>query len=148
MANLLSGLRDAEPRIDPFIRGAWRLYHVWRKNELTEQSTPAKEAWVHALAGLALHWELPAIAALLWLSFKCLLRTGEAANLRYGDFLFTKSDVAHIQLHYTKSGSRFGREEAVVLNSPCLVRFLQALQDNKQPGQLGRWRGEGLAAAL
>ena len=31
LANLLSALHDAEPSVDPFLRAAWRLYHVWKK---------------------------------------------------------------------------------------------------------------------
>ena len=56
LANLLSAFHDCMPSIDPCLRGAWRLYHVWKRDELAEQSTPAKQEWVEAMAGLALHW--------------------------------------------------------------------------------------------
>ena len=56
LANLLSAFHDAEPAVDPFLRGAWRLYHIWKRDELQEQSTPAKRDWAEAMAGLALQW--------------------------------------------------------------------------------------------
>ena len=78
LANLLSAFHDAMPSIDPCLRGAWRLYHIWRRDEFAEQSTPAKQELVEAIAGLALHWRWPEMGLMVSLSFWCLLRTAEA----------------------------------------------------------------------
>ena len=136
LANLLSALHDAEPSVDPFLRAAWRLYHVWKKNELAEQCTPARQEWVQALCGLALHWNWFEIALVLILSFELLLRTSEAANLKHGDIVFTKRDVALIKLGFTKGGLRKGRKEAVVLDKEVLVRWLKAIHEPANPGKL------------
>ena len=134
LANLLSALHDAEPSVDPALRAARRLYHVWKRDELQEQSTPAKVEWVQALAGLALHWRWPEIALMLALSFWCLLRTSEAGNLRYGDAVVTKGSVALLKLGFTKSGGRKGRKEAVVCDREELVAWIQAAQEGRDGG--------------
>ena len=108
LANLLSAFHDAMPAIDPCLRGAWRLYHVWKKEELAEQSTPAKEEWVEAMAGLALHWQWPEMAVMIMLTYWCLLRTAEAGNLLYGDAEITKGSMALLRLGMTKGGKRKG----------------------------------------
>jgi len=135
LANLLSAFHDAMPAIDPWLRGAWRLYHVWKRNELAEQSTPAKEEWVHAMAGLALHWRWPEMALIIMLTYWCLLRTAEAGNLLYGDAEISKGGVALLQLGLTKGGKRRGRSEAVILDRESLVNWLEASKKGRQPGE-------------
>ena len=133
LANLLSAFHDAEPAVDPFLRGAWRLYHIWKRDELQEQSTHAKREWAEAMAGLALQWGWTKAALLIMLSFWLLLRTAEAGNLRFLDVVSTKKDVSLLKLGMTKGGYRKGRPEAVVLDKPELTRWLEAERSEEAP---------------
>ena len=100
LANLLSAIELAEARLKPVTRSAWRLYGVWKKNEMTPRCTPIRLRWLKAMAGFAVKRGWTHDAFVLLVSYDCLLRSTEGATLTMANFSLNKK---------TSSVSRRGR---------------------------------------
>ena len=84
----------------------------------------------------ALHLKWVEIALVLFLSFELMLRSSEAPNLKLGDIVFTRQDVALFKWGFAKGGLRNGRKKAEVLDKEVLDRRLKTIHDPADPGKL------------
>ena len=92
---------------------SWRLLSAWKQHELPCRATPFLPAFVAAVAGWFCAHSLPGTAAALLLGFHCLLRTQEFVSAQWAHLTIQKkSSIAVLLLPNTKSGQRFGHEDA------------------------------------
>ena len=133
LANLLSALELAEARLKAVTRSAWRLYGVWKKDEMVQRCTPMKRRWLKALIGLALSKGWDKTAFVLAVMDDCLLRTVEGATLRMGNFK-VKGSSGLLILSASKGQTRTGGQESLTLQDSRLVKWAAALKVLEQPG--------------
>jgi hypothetical protein len=136
LANLLSALELTEARLKPMTRSAWRLYGVWKKNEMSPRCTPMKLKWLRAMAGFALQRGWYKDAFVLLVSYDCLLRSTEGATLRMANFKLNKrKDSCLLILSSSKGQTRTGVQESLMLQDPMLIAWAAALKEMEEPGE-------------
>ena len=136
LANLLSAMELAEARLKPVTRSSWRLYGVWKKNEMTPRCTPIRLRWLKAMAGFAIKRGWHRDAFVLLISFDCLLRSTEGATLRMANFSMNKKkDSCLLVLNSSKGQTRTGVQESLMIQDPMLVTWAAALKDIDDPGE-------------
>lgn len=122
----LSALHFYEPWTKKRVPHAWKLFQVWKKIEIPSRAPPLTLELVRAMAAYELDHGHLEMAAILVLSFHCLLRTGEALKLRPVDF--TLNSICGIcSLKETKSGRRNSANEAISITDPIVLETLMAL---------------------
>ena len=134
LANLLSAIELAEARLKTVTRLAWRLYGVWKKNEMMTRCTPMKRRWLKALIGLALNKGWDKTAFVLAVMDDCLLRTAEGATLRMANFKVTGA-AGLLILSSSKGQTRTGVQESMALQDSRLVKWAAALKALEAPGE-------------
>ena len=105
--------------------------YVGKKEEPPARATPFTAEIVVALASLAIASSALDLAALLFISFDALLRTGELFTMKVAHIRFETDDsAAIIQLPGTKTGQRFGADQVCVVHSRLAVRVLRAAYED------------------
>eukprot|EP00435_Cladocopium_sp_Y103_P073136 s379_g42.t1 len=128
IGDALCGLQHYWPQLKGELRGAWKLYHNWRRIEVPQRAPPLPRSIALALVGLFLHWEQPQMAFLLALGFHTFLRTGEMLNLEHRDVhLFPRANGA-VTIRKSKTGLRFNIDEAVAIYDVELHRLWELCQ--------------------
>jgi len=136
LANLMSAMELAEARLKPITRSTWRLYGVWKKNEMTPRCTPIRLKWLRAMAGFAVKRGWHRDAFVLLVSFDCLLRSTEGATLRMANFTVNKKkDSCLLILSSSKSQTRTGVQESMMIQDPQLITWAAALKEMEDPGE-------------
>eukprot|EP00438_Fugacium_kawagutii_P035013 Skav208029 [mRNA] locus=scaffold2714:526222:528848:- [translate_table: standard] len=128
IGDALSALHFFQPWTKRQVPRSWKLFSVWRKLEIPCRAPPLTEELVFSMAGFALARADLEMAAVLTLSFHCLLRTGEALQVTVEDLLLG-SDSGICRLQGTKSGQRFAANEAISITDFRVLDILKALQD-------------------
>jgi integrase len=121
IADCLSGLHWFCPEYKGRLRQSWKLFKSWRRIECPQKAAPLTVPIVCAVIARALELDALAFAALIALSFHCMLRTGEALALQLGD------EVGICSLYSSKSGLRTGSEEAVSIRDLLVLDLLRTL---------------------
>jgi len=123
-ADALSGLQHQSPRLKGELRAAWRLYGAWCKVEVPTRAAPMSARVVRGLAGVCFAKGDFVFGVLVLVAFHGLLRTGELLQLRAADFRYSPDGTTIVLfLGYTKSGTRRGETEEVILDDPALCRL-------------------------
>ena len=134
--NLISGIKLVEPRLQFKLRGVLRLMRAWKKKEVTAKCAPMTLQMLKAMVGLCFAWGWLEEAALLWLGYKCILRTGELFAVLVVHLQLDLDNLSGIlDLPDTKTTFRKGTAEAVTITDPALVIFLAFLNSSRAPGE-------------
>ena len=137
IADVLSGLHHFAPWAKGNLRGAWRLYRLWRRVEKPRQAPPLPESFTRALIGRCLELEDLATATALALGFWGFLRTGELLTVGCHQLLIGSKDMV-VQLGLTKTGHRRQQDENVVITDPLTILLARTLlQIRKSQNRLG-----------
>lgn len=115
-----------QPTTRRMLPHSWKLFKVWRKLEVPCRAPPLTWALVASLTAYCvdrLHLEM---AAILCLSFHCLLRTGEAMAVSFDDLMLGESSGI-CRLQNTKSGKRNAANEVISITDPVVLEILRAL---------------------
>ena len=116
VANLISGISDAEPSLRNYLAGARRLHMAWIKRELGGRCCPIPWWMARAIAGMLLHWSYVEDCTMVLLGHHGLLRTNEYLNCHSGDFVINDlMKKGHMSLPDTKNSTRHGRSESVTM---------------------------------
>ena len=135
IGNLLSGIVNKIPAIRGNLRGSWRLWSAWGKQELPLRAPPFTPDMVLAMAGIMLAWSMADVTALLLLGYDCSLRTNELLTIQRQHMTFNAtftSVVAHLVC--TKTTSRHGGIESVTRTEPNICRYLGQVCKSLLPG--------------
>ena len=122
VGELLSALQWALQR-RRILSGSWELFRTWSLLELPVRAPPLPAIVCCALAGLALEYSQPGLAAVLLAAFDGMLRTTEYLTMSSGKCV-ASTDQVLILLPLTKSGQRRGGAESVIIHDPQAVRML------------------------
>ena len=122
----LSALHFFEAWTKGKVPQAWKLFKVWRRIEIPSRAPPLTKQLVWSMASFELAHDHLEMAALLLLSFHCLLRTGEALKIAPND-LFLGKDSGICALKDTKSGKRNSANEAISITDPVVLDTLAAV---------------------
>eukprot|EP00438_Fugacium_kawagutii_P022803 Skav204861 [mRNA] locus=scaffold2222:4477:5400:+ [translate_table: standard] len=135
IGDALSAMHFFQPWTKRQVPHSWKLFSVWRRLEIPCRAPPLTEELVFTMAGFALQRADLEMAAVLTLSFHCLLRTGEALSVRLEDLLL--GDQSGIcRLHNTKSGRRVSADEAISITDFRVLEILKSLQLVRQSKHL------------
>ena len=107
------------------LRGAWKLYHNWRKLEIPTRAPPASACIIRAFVDHLVSTSQITAAFIIALSFHCYLRTGEALALQFRDLQISPS-AGVVTIRAGKTGLRHNINEAVAIYDP-IVRQLGEL---------------------
>ena len=119
VGDALCGLQFYWHDIKLRLRGAWKLYHNWRKLEIPTRAPPVSALIIRAFVDyLVSTSQLPA-AFLIALCFHCYLRTGEALALQFRDLQLSPS-AGVVTIRAGKSGLRHNINEAVAIYDPVV----------------------------
>ena len=130
----LAALQYFRPRTIGKLKQSWKLLSVWRRTEPPNRVKPFTPLMVLGLAGAALHTDAMDMAAILLVGFDCFLRTGELFSLKCA-FITLYTNKAVIKLIDTKTSSRKGTSEQVVVTSQLAVNVLRRVCSERSPGQ-------------
>lgn len=121
-ADTISGLQwwYSTRRVFP---GAWRLFGTWSKLEASVQTPPLPVEALFALCGHALREGQAFFAVALFLSFHCLLRTGEMVLLSISQFRGWGRELTLV-LTDTKTTKRHGQTEYIIVDCPVAQTLL------------------------
>ena len=122
VGDLLSALQWALQR-RRILSGSWELFRTWSLLELPVRAPPLPAIVCCALAGLAIEYGQPGLAAVLLAAFDGMLRTTEYVTMSSGQCVVSHNQVL-ILLPLTKSGQRHGGAESVVISDPQAVQLL------------------------
>ena len=114
VADTLCGLHHYLPWSKGRLRGAWRVYGLWRKLERPRQAPPFPIEVVEGLVGRCVDLEELRLALCLCLGFWGMLRTGEIFEVRFRHLLISKTNMV-VRLGETKTGIRRQVDENVVI---------------------------------
>ena len=131
MQDLLAGAQLFWPALLGTLRWPWRLLRTWARAEPVRRSAPIPCIVAMAIAGSFLLASLPEAAALTLVGFHCFLRSGELFALKLKDITYPSSGGAVVVLPETKSGSRRGAQEIVLVRSQAVVRALQRISHGR-----------------
>jgi integrase len=126
----LSSLHFFQPWTKRKIPHSWKLFQVWKRIEIPSRAAPLTLELVRSMAAYELDNDHLEMAAILLVSFHCLLRTGEALKLRAHDITLN-SKFGIVSLKETKSGRRNSANEAITISYPIVLETVQALVDVK-----------------
>ena len=131
----LSALHFFQPWTKKRIPQAWKLFAIWKRIEIPSRAPPLTRPLVQSMAAYEIdHCNLE-MAALLLLSFHCLLRTGEALTLTPND-LILGTDSGICSLKGTKSGKRNSANEAISITDPAVLDTVAAVCSLKRQANL------------
>lgn len=105
VADSLSGLHHYLPWCRGKLKGAWKLYGVWRKLERPRQAPPFPVEMAMALVGRCVEMEDLRLALCLCLGFWGMLRTGEIFSVKFRRLLIGSENMI-VRLGDTKTGLR------------------------------------------
>ena len=127
--DLISGFSRFTPaaRLRIPITRLW--FRNWQREVVRVRALPIPARVVKGLAGMAVALKRLDLAALLPLSFLCMLRTGEIISLRPCDITFSPfGDSAIIALHQTKTSGP-NTEETVLHDRRAVAALRKACKD-------------------
>lgn len=128
VADTLSGLHHFLPWSRGRIRGAWKLYGLWRKIEKPKQAPPLPVQVVGGLVGRCIAVEHLRLALCLCLGFWGLLRTGELFEVRLNHLLI-QGNIMVVRLGETKTGLRRQVDENVIVRHAPSILIAQTVQE-------------------
>lgn len=128
VADALSGLHHYLPWSRGKIRGAWKLYGVWRKLEKPKQAPPFPVNVAEALVGRCVDLEDLRLALCLCLGFWGMLRTGEIFDVKFKHLLLGKENMI-VRLGDTKTGLRRQVDENVIIDHVPTMMIARTLFD-------------------
>ena len=128
VADTLSGLHHFLPWSRGKIRGAWKLYGLWRKVERPKQAPPFPIQVVEGLVGRCIAVENLRLALCLCLGFWGLLRTGEIFEVRLHHLLIQGHTMV-VRLGETKTGLRRQIDENVIIRHAPTILIAQTVQE-------------------
>lgn len=131
VGDALCGLHHFAPWTRGEIRGAWRLFRLWRRIEKPTQSPPLPEPFAEAMVGKCLEDAELDMAVALAMGFWGLLRTGEILTLRPSQLLLGKHDLI-VQLGLTKTGLRRQQDENVIIRHKGVWLMTKAFLEIRQ----------------
>ena len=124
--HLISGLEFFCDFLHGQLKGSWRLWRAWGRQELPTHAAPFTPLMAWSLAGVLSEWGFLDCAVLIILGFETFMRTGELVSIQVKHLVYgTGHDTrAHISLPFTKVTARSGGIESVVCDDPLVVRAL------------------------
>ena len=133
-ADALSGFHLALPYLRGNIRGSWRLYECWGRLELPARALPISPDLVVAFAMRRIQLGEVRYAVTILLAFHCLLRTAEFCALKVSDLhLDLPRGRGALRIVASKTGQRFGTDEGVTVDDPCIISLAAAAFKNVSP---------------
>lgn len=134
--DLLSGLCLFRPCLRGTLHCGKRWCDAWKLHELPCQAPPLLVLHVLAMAGRALlEWNDISLAVAIMLAFHCFLRTGEILTVKLKDIVLDSNcNEGVVALPLTKSGRRYGHQEAVVVSDWRVARLLGVCKSSGAPG--------------
>lgn len=132
--NCLSGIKHFFPAAHNRLRFSRSLCKAWQRAEPPTRAAPMPPLVVLGLAGFCASVGAIGVAILLLVGFDAFLRSGELFGILKKDIMLFKGH-AMIRLPSTKSGSRQGHTEMVIVRSRVAVTWLTALASRLKPGQ-------------
>ena len=121
----LSGIQHFQPDCKRHLPGGWRLFKAWQLRELPARAPPFTLPTLQVLLG-CVHIQSPQVALALYLTFRCLLRTGELLALQAKDIVIPpKSASAVLYLGLTKTGQRNPHAGTVTFTDLALAHRLR-----------------------
>ena len=124
----LSALHFYQPWTRRKLPHSWKLFRTWRRIEVPARAPPLTLQLVRSMASFEIGNCNLEMAAMLLVSFHCLLRTGEALKMTADDFVLGSS-TGILQLRQTKTSQRFAANEAIAITDPLVIDVLQVLLD-------------------
>ena len=136
VGNLISGLEHFVTCLHGNLKGSWRLWRAWGRQELPHRAPPLTPAMVWAIAHVLWQWKFADCAALVLLGFDTFLRTGELVAIQRLHVLTGQSEwpSMHVSLPFTKGTARSGGVESVVCRDPLVVAVIHKLLHELSPG--------------
>lgn len=128
VADTLSGLHHYLPWSKGRLRGAWRIYGLWRKLERPRQAPPFPIEVVEGLVGRCVMVEDLRLALCLCLGFWGMLRTGEIFAVRFRHLLISRTNMV-VRLGETKTGVRRQVDENVVTTHGPTILIARTVSD-------------------
>ena len=128
VADSLSGLHHYLPWSRGKLKGAWKLYGIWRKLERPRQAPPFPVEVAKALVGRCIEMEDLRLALCLCLGFCGMLRTGEIFSVKFRHLLLGSENMI-VRLGDTKTGLRRQVDENVIITDAPTRLIAQTLFD-------------------
>ena len=128
----LAGLQYFVPQVRKNLYQSWRLLKVWAKKEPPKRALPMHPVLLLGMAGMFAYIGCVDCGAVLLVGFDTMMRSGELYNLCVKDVSFAKNR-AILKLRDTKTSSRKGGDEMVVVESAMAVAWLRKACANKPP---------------
>ena len=136
-SELLSALAFENPALKRHLERSWQLIKAWGRHEVPRRAWPVLVEAVLAMAGLALADGQAGFAAGIVVGFHCLLRLQEILTIVYSDFTWAVAGTTgHLLLPETKSGSRSGRQESVVVSDQIVYKLVKRAQRRSKDSRL------------
>ena len=120
-------------RVRRRFQASWNLLSTWQRLEMPDRAPPMPLEVIMALAGKAMHQQRPDVAAVLLLSFHCMLRTMEGLCARVGHIALDSNYIGVVALPLTKIGQQRGAQEVVSISDPVVGRFLARAMQGRGP---------------
>ena len=127
IGDFLSALPKYSPHLNRKLSCSWSLYRTWQRHEPPFRCPPFTLQVCMAVAGFMWQKGFRCAAAATLLGFHCILRSGEMLDAKWCN-LALSDDMGTLLLPRTKSGTRFGYPESVVIHDRTLLRLLRRLQ--------------------
>ena len=122
VGDALCGLQFYWHDIKLKLRGAWKLYHNWRKLEIPTRAPPISAVIVQAFVNYLLDQNEITTAFVIALAFHCYLRTGEVLALQFRDLQISRA-TGVVTIRAGKSGLRHNINEAVAIYDPLVLQL-------------------------
>ena len=110
--------------------GSWAMFRTWAKLDPPAQTWPLPCAALFGMLGQAVTWGWTELAALLYISFHCFLRTGEMLSLSCAQVRGSKAAPV-LCLADTKTSKRHGEAEYIAVEDEVAVILLHWLMGRK-----------------
>ena len=125
--DFLSALPKYSPHLNRKLSCSWSLYRTWQRHKPPFRCPPFTLQVCMAVAGFMWQKGFRCAVAATLLGFHCVLRSGEMLDAKWCD-LALSDDMGTLLLPRTKSGTRFGYPESVIIHDRTLLRLLRRLQ--------------------
>jgi integrase len=118
------------------LQAAKDVAEAWKLLMPVANHVPTPEILMLAMTSLAFIWHWEDVAILVYLSFVCMLRPGEALRLKYSDLLLpsrllSNDNVAYVSIIDPKMRRLAARREHVRLECPYFIAFLESYMLNR-----------------
>ena len=135
---LVAHVQREFPLTKQFSSIAWAVVSRWELVEPIQHRAPVPEPIVRALGGLALAWEWPRVAGIIFLSFYSLTRIGEVLraqrkHLLTPEDLLSERSIMYLRIVNPKSRGRGPKIQYCSCDEAEVVQFCAAVWQNLDP---------------